>query len=44
MLEQIDTITAESLRAGLLPRAPHVVPQLMKTLRDEHYSSVDVAS
>jgi len=45
MLEQIDTITAsETLRAGLLPRAPHVVPQLMKTLRDEHYSSVDVAS
>ena len=45
MLEQIDAITtSESLRAGLLPRAPHVVPQLMKTLRDEHYSSVDVAS
>jgi hypothetical protein len=45
MLEQIDAITAsESLRAGLLPRAPHVVPQLMKTLRDEHYSSSDVAS
>ena len=45
MLEQVDAITAsETLRAGLLPRAPHVVPQLMKTLRDEHYSSVDVAS
>jgi hypothetical protein len=45
MLEQLDMITAsESLRAGLLPRAPHVVPQLMKTLRDEHYSSADVAS
>jgi len=45
MLEQVDTITAsDSLRTGLLPRAPHVVPQLMKTLRDEHYSSVDVAS
>jgi hypothetical protein len=44
MLEQLDVIVAsESLRAGLLPRAPHVVPQLMKALRDEHYSSVDVA-
>ncbi len=39
-----EVIASESLRAGLLPRAPHVVPQLMKTLRDEHYSSVDVAS
>ena len=26
-----------ALRASLLPRAPHVVPQLMKTLRDESY-------
>ena len=44
LLEQLDTITAsDSLRAGLLPRAPHIVPQLMKTLRDERYSSVDVA-
>jgi hypothetical protein len=45
MLGRVDEIIAsESLRAGLLPRAPHVVPQLMKTLRDESYSSVDVAS
>ena len=45
VMERLDLIIAsESLRAGLLPRAPHVVPQLMKTLRDEHYSSVDVAS
>lgn len=45
LLEELDRIIAsESLRAGLLPRAPHVVPQLMKTLRDEHYSSVEVAS
>ena len=45
VMEKLDQIIAsESLRAGLLPRAPHVVPQLMKTLRDEHYSSVDVAS
>jgi hypothetical protein len=44
MLEQLDRVIAsESLRAALLPRAPYVVPQLMKTLRDEHYSSVDVA-
>ena len=45
LMERLDQITAsESLRAGLLPRTPHVVPQLMKTLRDEHYSSADVAS
>jgi HD-like signal output (HDOD) protein len=36
-------IGSDTLRAGLLPRAPHVIPQLMKTLRDEGYSSVDVA-
>ena len=45
MLGRVDEIIAsETLRAGLLPRAPHVVPQLMKTLRDERYSSTDVAS
>ena len=45
LMERLDRIIAsESLRAGLLPRAPHVVPQLMKTLRDEQYSSADVAS
>ena len=45
LIEQLDEIIAsETLRAGLLPRAPHVVPQLMKTLRDEGYSSADVAS
>ena len=45
LMERLDQIIAsESLRSGLLPRAPHVVPQLMKTLRDEHYSSADVAS
>ena len=44
MLERLDRVIAsESLRAGPLPRAPHVVPQLMKTLRDERYSSADVA-
>jgi hypothetical protein len=45
MLARLDEVIAsESLRAGLLPRAPHVIPQLMKTLRDETYSSADVAS
>ena len=45
MLAQLDAVIAsESERAALLPRAPHVVPQLMKTLRDERYSAADVAS
>jgi hypothetical protein len=45
LMERLDEVIAsETLRAGLLPRAPHVIPQLMKTLRDESYSSVDVAS
>jgi hypothetical protein len=45
LLERLDEVIAsDTLRAGLLPRAPHVVPQLMKTLRDESYSSVDVAN
>src|SRR5450432_4040335 len=37
VMERLDQVIAsESLRAGLLPRAPHVVPQLMRALRDEH--------
>ncbi|MEO6363958.1 MAG: HDOD domain-containing protein [Caldimonas sp.] len=45
LFERLDEVIAsETLRAALLPRAPHVVPQLMKTLRDENYSSVDVAA
>ena len=45
LFERLDEVIAsDTLRANLLPRAPHVVPQLMKTLRDESYSSVDVAS
>jgi hypothetical protein len=45
LFARLDQVTAsESLRAALLPRAPHVVPQLMKTLRDDAYSSADVAS
>ena len=44
LTERLDEVIAsETLRAGLLPRAPHVIPQLMKTLRDDSYSSVDVA-
>jgi HD-like signal output (HDOD) protein len=44
LLDKLDhVIGSETLRASLLPRAPQVVPQLMKTLRDEAYSSVDVA-
>ena len=43
-LDQLDAVIAsDAQRAGLLPRAPHVVPQLMKTLRDEKYSATDVA-
>lgn len=45
LLERIDAVIAsETLRAALLPRTPHVVPQLMRTLRDEAYSSADVAT
>jgi len=45
LTERLDEVIAsDTLRASLLPRAPHVIPQLMKTLRDERYSSVDVAS
>jgi hypothetical protein len=44
IFEELDQVIAsDTARAALLPRAPHVVPQLMKTLRDESYSSVDVA-
>ncbi|MEO8526471.1 MAG: HDOD domain-containing protein [Caldimonas sp.] len=45
LFEHLDEVIAsETQRAALLPRAPHVVPQLMKTLRDEGYSSADVAT
>ena len=45
LMERLDEVIAsDTLRASLLPRAPHVIPQLMKTLRDDRYSSVDVAS
>jgi HD-like signal output (HDOD) protein len=45
MLEQLDhVIGSEALCSHLLPRAQQVVPQLMKTLRDEGYSTTDVAA
>lgn len=45
LLEHVDAVIAsETLRAALLPRAPHVVPQLMKSLRYDSYSSADVAA
>ncbi|HEX2539628.1 MAG TPA: HDOD domain-containing protein [Caldimonas sp.] len=45
LFERLDEVTAsEALRSALLPRAPHVIPQLMKTLRDDGYSSADVAA
>ena len=45
LLDRLDlVIGSESLRSALMPRAPDVVPQLMRTLRDENYSSADVAA
>ena len=44
MLERLDRVIASDiLSQQLLLRAPEVVPQLMRSLRDEAYSSVDVA-
>lgn len=44
MLERLDRVIASDiLSQQLLLRAPAVVPQLMRSLRDEAYSSVDVA-
>jgi HD-like signal output (HDOD) protein len=44
VMARLDAATAtEAQRSALLPRAPQVVPQLMKALRDEHYASADVA-
>ena len=44
MLERLDRVIASDiLSQQLLLRAPAVVPQLMRTLRDEAYSSEDVA-
>ncbi|MBS0448129.1 MAG: HDOD domain-containing protein [Proteobacteria bacterium] len=44
LLARLDAATATDAQCNaLLPRAPQVVPQLMKALRDEHYASTDVA-
>lgn len=41
---QVDALTVTDAQcAHLLPRAAQVVPQLMKSMRDERYSAVDVA-
>jgi HD-like signal output (HDOD) protein len=43
-LQALDKVIAsDAALSQLLPRASFVVPQLMKTLRDESYSSADVA-
>lgn len=44
MLARVDEVIASDLqRNALLPRAPQVLPQLMRSLRDEHYVAVEVA-
>lgn len=44
LLARLDAATATDAQCNaLLPRAPQVVPQLMKALRDEHYASADIA-
>ena len=44
LLDQLDRVIASDAQCSqLLPRAPDVVPQLMRTLRDDGYSSVEVA-
>ena len=45
MLARVDEVIASDLqRNALLPRAPQVLPQLMRSLRDEHYVAVEVAA
>jgi hypothetical protein len=39
-----EVIQSEPQRSALLPRAPQVLPQLMRSLRDDHYVSVEVAA
>lgn len=44
MLDQLDRVIASDAQGSqLLPRAPDVVPQLMRTLRDDSYLSTEVA-
>ena len=45
MLARLDeVIQSDPQRNALLPRAPQVLPQLMRSLRDDHYVSVEVAA
>ncbi|MBY0468233.1 MAG: HDOD domain-containing protein, partial [Burkholderiaceae bacterium] len=45
MLAKLDeVIQSDPQRSALLPRAPQVLPQLMRSLRDDHYVSVEVAA
>lgn len=39
-----EVIQSDPQRSALLPRAPQVLPQLMRSLRDDHYVSVEVAA
>lgn len=39
-----EVIESDPQRSALLPRAPQVLPQLMRSLRDDHYVSVEVAA
>lgn len=44
LIAHLDAVIAsDTSLASLLPRAAQVVPQLMKTLRDERYSAAEVA-
>jgi HD-like signal output (HDOD) protein len=45
VLARLDEVIQSDLqRNALLPRAPQVLPQLMRSLRDDHYVSVEVAA
>ena len=39
-----EVIQSDPQRNALLPRAPQVLPQLMRSLRDDHYVSAEVAA
>ena len=45
MLARVDEVISSDLqRNALLPRAPQMLPQLMRSLRDDHYVAVEVAA
>lgn len=45
VLARLDkVIESDPQRSALLPRAPQVLPQLMRSLRDDHYMSAEVAA